>query len=56
MKKEVKGPAGVVLGRKEVCYTQQKENLGMDTGFKSSDLEQGGVTRFTLSLHYGNVK
>lgn len=59
-KKEVKGPAGVVLGRKEVWvlyyYTHQKENLGMDKGFKSSDLEQGRVTRFTLSLHYGNLK
>lgn len=56
MKKEVKGPAGVVLGKKEVCYTQQKENLGMDIGFKISDLEQERVTRFTFSLHYGNLK
>lgn len=56
VKKEVKGPAGVVLGKKEVYYTQQKENLGMDSGFKSSDPEQGIVTRFTFSLHYGNLK
>lgn len=55
-KKEAKGPAGVVLGKKEVCYTQQKENLGMDIGFKISDLEQERVTRFTFSLHYGNLK
>lgn len=34
-KKEVKGPAGVVLGKKEVYYTQQKENLGMDIALKA---------------------
>lgn len=55
---QVKGPTcAVLVGRKPLpYYTQQNENLEMDTGFKDSNLGKGVMARFTLTLHFGNVK